>query len=92
MYVCMKILTKQGCLKAATKPQCFSSLQVDGSYSNWSLYSTCNVTCGEGFGTWTRECNNSEPKYGGRNCSHIGEPVEYRPCSAKPCPGKSILY
>ncbi|CAB4019964.1 Hypothetical predicted protein [Paramuricea clavata] len=60
---------------------------VDGSYSNWSLNSTCNVTCGEGFGTWTRECNNPEPKYGGKNCSHLGEPVvEYRTCSTKPCP------
>jgi hypothetical protein len=87
-----KMLTKQRCLKAAIKTQCFSSLQVDGSYSNWSLNSTCNVTCGEGFETWTRECNNPEPKYGGRNCSHLGEPVEYTPCSATPCPGKSISY
>ncbi|CAB4004558.1 coadhesin-like isoform X2 [Paramuricea clavata] len=61
-------------------------IPVDGSYSNWSLNSTCNVTCGEGFRTWTRECNNPEPEYGGRNCSQLGEPVEYRPCSAKPCP------
>ncbi|CAB4031608.1 Hypothetical predicted protein [Paramuricea clavata] len=64
-------------------PKCIS---VDGNYSNWSLNSTCNVSCGEGFETWTRECNNPEPKYGGRNCSHLGEPVEYRPCLAKPCP------
>ncbi|CAB3998513.1 partial [Paramuricea clavata] len=64
-------------------PKC---IPVDGNYGIWSLNSTCNVTCGEGFGTWTRECNNPEPKYGGRNCSHLGEPVEYRPCPAKPCP------
>ncbi|CAB4004727.1 angiopoietin-1 receptor-like [Paramuricea clavata] len=66
-------------------PKCIS---VDGNYSNWSLNNTCNVTCGEGYDTLKRECNNPEPKYGGRNCSHLGEPVEYRPCLAKPCPGK----
>ncbi|CAB4014749.1 coadhesin-like isoform X2, partial [Paramuricea clavata] len=64
-------------------PRC---IPVDGSYGNWSLNITCNVTCGEGFGTWTRECNNPQPKYGGINCSHLGEHVQYRPCSAKPCP------
>ncbi|CAB4007052.1 Tyrosine- kinase transmembrane receptor ROR2, partial [Paramuricea clavata] len=64
-------------------PKC---IPVDGSYGNWSLNSTCNETCGEGFETWTRECNNPKPKYGGKNCSHLGEPVEYRPCSAKACP------
>ncbi|CAB4032957.1 Hypothetical predicted protein [Paramuricea clavata] len=64
-------------------PKC---IPVDGSYSNWSLNSTCNVTCGEGSARWTRECNNPKPKYGGRNCSDLGEPVEYRPCSAKLCP------
>ncbi|CAB4016143.1 Hemicentin-1, partial [Paramuricea clavata] len=64
-------------------PKC---IPVDGNFGNWSLNSACNVTCGEGFETWSRECNNPEPKYGGRNCSNLGEPVEYRPCSAKPCP------
>ena len=66
----------------------FPPFLVDGSYGNWSLNTTCTVTCGQGLERWSRECNNSEPKYGGRNCSHLGEPVEYRPCSAKPCPGK----
>ncbi|XP_028416087.1 semaphorin-5A-like [Dendronephthya gigantea] len=36
-----------------------------------------------------RDCKNPEPKFGGRNCSKIGEPVEYRPCRAKPCPVNS---
>ena len=69
----------------------FQPFLVDGGYGNWSLNGTCNVTCGEGFGLWSRQCNNPEPKYGGKNCSHLGDPVEYRPCSAKPCPGKLTL-
>ena len=68
------------------------NLQVNGSYGNWSLISTCNETCGVGFETWSRKCNNPEPKYGGRNCDHQGKLVEYRPCSEKPCPGKSIVF
>ncbi|CAB3998077.1 Hypothetical predicted protein [Paramuricea clavata] len=64
-------------------PKC---IPVDGSYGNWSLNSSCSVTCGEGFVTWSRECDNPEPKYGGRNCNHLGEPVEYKPCTKKPCP------
>ncbi|CAB3991942.1 angiopoietin-1 receptor-like [Paramuricea clavata] len=54
-------------------PKC---IPVDGRYGNWSLNSSCSVTCGEGFETWSRECNNPEPKYSGRNCSHQGEPVD----------------
>jgi hypothetical protein len=39
---------------------------VDGSYANWSLNSSCSVTCGKGFEKWTRECNKPEQKYGGK--------------------------
>ena len=63
-------------------------LTVDGGYGNWSLNSTCNVTCGQGFETWSRACNNPEPKYGGRNCSHLGKHVALKRCTAKPCPGE----
>ena len=61
---------------------------VDGQYGNWSLNSTCNVSCGDGFETWSRKCNNPAPKYGGRNCRHLGEAVEHTPCTKKPCVGK----
>ena len=61
---------------------------VDGKYGKWSLNSTCNVTCGDGIETWTRKCNNPEPKRGGRNCSHLGSHIENRRCKPKPCPGK----
>ncbi|XP_028414636.1 plasminogen-like [Dendronephthya gigantea] len=64
---------------------------VHGNYGNWSLSSPCNVTCGEGFETWTRNCNNPEPKFDGTNCSHLGEAIEYRPCQTTPCPGKLAI-
>ena len=61
---------------------------VDGGYGNWTIKNACNATCGEGFETWVRDCDNPEPKFGGVNCSQFGDPVEYRSCSAEPCPGK----
>ncbi|XP_028399014.1 uncharacterized protein LOC114522512 [Dendronephthya gigantea] len=64
-------------------PKC---IKVDGNYGNWSLSSACNVTCGGGFEIWTRDCNNPEPRFGGRNCSHLGEAIEYRPCRTALCP------
>ena len=64
---------------------------VNGGYGSWSLNTTCNVTCGGGFETWIRECNKPEPNYGGRNCSHLGESVEFRPCFKKPCVGKYTI-
>ena len=72
---------------------CYSCFYlVNGGYGNWSLNISCNVKCGEGFETWIRQCDKPEPKYGGRNCSHLGESVEYRHCSKKPCVGKCSSY
>lgn len=65
---------------------------VDGNYGNWSLKGACNVTCGDGFETWSRVCNNPEPKFGGRNCSHLGEHIEYRHCRKKVCVGKFSIH
>ncbi|CAB3978717.1 Hypothetical predicted protein [Paramuricea clavata] len=59
---------------------------VDGGYSNWTLSTSCNVSCGDGVETWRRFCNNPEPKYGGHNCSGLGNSTELRNCSRKPCP------
>ena len=64
---------------------------VDGGYGNWSLNATCNVTCGRGFETWFRECIQPGPKYGGRNCSHLGKSVEFRPCFKTRCTGKYTI-
>ena len=65
---------------------------VHGGYGNWKAKNACNVTCGDGFETWIRDCDNPEPKFGGRNCSLLGTPVDYRSCSARPCPGKIVKF
>ena len=62
---------------------------VNGGYSNWTLSKPCNVSCGDGVEIWRRFCNNPEPKYGGHNCSGLGNSTEFRNCSRKPCPSKA---
>ena len=59
---------------------------VDGNYSNWSEFSPCTKTCGAGFKTKTRECDNPVPVGEGRNCSHLGPAVESWPCNTQACP------
>ena len=61
---------------------------VDGGYGKWSLNNTCNATCGQGFETWFRACNNPKPKYGGRNCIDLGDDIAYKECLGKLCPSK----
>ena len=81
-----KTMFRSRSLTQITFPRIFSI--VDGGYSNWSVNSTCNATCDQGFETWFRRCNNPEPKYGGRNCSHLGKYLVLKRCSAKSCLGE----
>ena len=93
----MKVMAKCFLLYIILQRSCKSSNYdcsfdvVNGGYGNWSLNATCNVTCGGGFETWVRECIKPGPKYGGRNCSHLGKSVEFRPCFKKPCTGKYTI-
>eukprot|EP00058_Branchiostoma_floridae_P028482 XP_002613973.1 hypothetical protein BRAFLDRAFT_67461 [Branchiostoma floridae] len=58
---------------------------VDGKWSVWSSWSTCNVSCGVGYQTRNRSCDNPEPQYGGANCTGISE--DEKACDfLTPCP------
>lgn len=59
---------------------------IDGGYTQWSNYSECSVSCGDGLRTRTRTCTNPVPQYGGRNCSHLGETKQTQPCFVMICP------
>ena len=58
---------------------------VDGGYSDWSEFSECSATCGEGLRIRKRSCNNPEPKNGGKNCNDLGADTDTKSCNSFPC-------
>jgi hypothetical protein len=56
---------------------------IDGNWSAWSAWSQCSATCGKGYKSRKRNCNNPSPKHNGRDCE--GENIEYEECKSKPC-------
>nr|XP_022294190.1 A disintegrin and metalloproteinase with thrombospondin motifs adt-1-like [Crassostrea virginica] len=57
---------------------------VNGSWSGWSDWSLCSVTCDSGVITRTRSCTHPSPVFGGQNCS--GEDTDTQPCNRTTCP------
>lgn len=56
---------------------------VNGWFEDWSTYSPCSVTCGDGHKTRTRICH--RPLHGGLPCHGTG--TQTMACTAPPCPG-----
>ena len=58
---------------------------IDGGFGPWSEYTQCNVWCGMGEQTRSRNCDNPIPQFGGRPCQ--GNFVEKISCNTGvPCP------
>ncbi|XP_045163580.2 coadhesin-like [Mercenaria mercenaria] len=57
---------------------------VDGMWSEWTAWSTCDVTCENGTQTRTRTCTNPPPANGGLNCS--GSATDMKACHKQLCP------
>ncbi|XP_060585934.1 A disintegrin and metalloproteinase with thrombospondin motifs adt-2-like isoform X2 [Ruditapes philippinarum] len=57
---------------------------VDGSWADWSQWSACDVTCGNGNHTRTRTCTNPAPSYQGLECE--GKNMDFKPCQRPLCP------
>ncbi|EDV28329.1 uncharacterized protein TRIADDRAFT_53875 [Trichoplax adhaerens] len=54
---------------------------IDGAWSEWSSWASCNKKCDNDMVTTRkRECNNPTPQYGGRDCS--GDYLEQKSCLA----------
>lgn len=58
------------------------SCPKDCSFLNWTDWSSCSVSCGQGFQTSTREMDYEQ--FGGRPCD--GSVFQTRDCSPGPCP------
>uniref|UniRef100_A0A8C7GQ39 Thrombospondin 1 n=1 Tax=Oncorhynchus kisutch TaxID=8019 RepID=A0A8C7GQ39_ONCKI len=61
-----------------------SPCPIDGVWGPWSLWDTCSVTCGGGFQTRQRLCNNPTPKYRGKECQGDGKTSQL--CGKEDCP------
>ena len=57
----------------------------DGVWLEWSMWSSCSVTCENGTQLRNRICQ--EPMYGGQEC--LGEYDMVMRCNTHECPGKS---
>ena len=60
---------------------------IDGLWSEWGQWGTCDVTCGDtGVVQRSRACDSPAPQNGGLDC--IGESGQDNSCSDQiPCPG-----
>ena len=63
-------------------------LTVDGGLTDWSIWSTCTLSCGIGTQSRSRSCINPEPQYGGQDCE--GALSESQDCNISPCPSMYI--
>lgn len=57
---------------------------MDGAWSVWDSWSTCSVSCGQGYNVRYRFCNNPAPQDGGAQCE--GKHDEVRVCPLVHCP------
>ncbi|XP_078687492.1 hemicentin-1-like isoform X2 [Branchiostoma floridae x Branchiostoma belcheri] len=62
--------------------------EIDGGWSNWSVWEECSATCGKGVHQRTRSCNNPIPQNGGKPCT--GEATQVQDCHTEPCPVNGV--
>lgn len=67
-----------------------SYISVNGGFTNWTFWSGCSATCGDGVMTRTRDCTHPPPSSGGADC--IGKRLDVQDCQTNiSCPGKQSI-
>ena len=64
---------------------CCFLVKVHGSWSTWTSWSMCTVSCAGGKSLRRRYCNNPRSQFGGENCQ--GAFREKKTCNEHTCPG-----
>jgi len=64
----------------------FRPTETDGGWSDWSAWSLCSASCGNGSRSKSRTCDNPAPQNGGLPC--VGDSITNEDCNIKSCPGK----
>lgn len=67
---------------------------VNGSWSQWSRWQPCSVTCGEGNRTRTRTCSNPPPNWKGKDCPGTNtytESCNWHKCEGR-CPFLKVFF
>lgn len=60
---------------------------INGGYTKFSNWTSCNATCGGGVQSRSRNCTNPVPSNGGLNCT--GPAEEIVRCNVHLCPGNA---
>lgn len=63
--------------------------RVDGAWSAWGQYTSCDKSCGGGIHVRFRFCTNPPPSDGGFTC--VGNSLETASCNKQNCPSKWIF-
>ncbi|GFR58700.1 A disintegrin and metalloproteinase with thrombospondin motifs 6 [Elysia marginata] len=72
------------CFRGECRNPKYEAVTVHGSWGAWGPWGQCSRTCEAGVSISARECDNPQPKDGGRYC--IGQRRRYKSCNVKPCP------
>ena len=65
------------------------TISVNGAWSSWGSYGSCNKNCGGGVQERFRHCNRPAPAHGGKGCSGYGKTV--RACNSHGCSGTLFI-
>ncbi|XP_063600047.1 hemicentin-1-like [Penaeus indicus] len=68
---------------AEEEPCSLRDCPVSGGWGEWTAWSDCSATCGQGLRQRTRLCDSPPPAAGGAHCQ--GDGLEVTPCSNPPC-------
>lgn len=66
---------------------CYQNCTVSGGWSDWSNWTACSSSCGNGIQAKFRLCNNPKPQAGGDSCS--GKNVMFKSCVIAKCRDES---